>query len=285
MLKTIAFVLLVFSQSILADDLYRCGNTFQDTPCKTAASSKPVGKSAVKNSARQTGNMSVTNKKQTSLETNDDCKQRGESAKKIMRMREAGKTVDDQLKAAPDSESQALINEVYKRNGSSFQVQNAIERECAQQKQKTKLTSKWMAETKRLLGIGTAPTKNSTKSKTKLSPTPAEQAAALLQPTPPSMQPTPVQPASSPQQPAPVTQPATAQPGQAVQPAETAQKTITAEKDNQQNQEDEQGVCSSLKAGLENIASQKRKGGNAAYMKDLKQQQNHLEGAMKSAGC
>ncbi len=256
MLKTFAFVLLLFSQSILADDLYRCGNTYQDTPCKSAASSKPISKSAVKNSAKQTGNTPVTNKKQTSLEANIDCKQRGESAKKIMRMREAGKTVDDQLKAEPDSASQALIKDVYNRSGSSFQVQNAIERECTQQKQKTKLTSKWMAETKRLLGIGTAPAKSSANSKTKLPPTPAEQAATLLQPTPPSMQ-----------------------------PAQAAQKTITAEKDNQQNQEDEQGVCSSLKAGLENIASQKSKGGNAAHMKDLKQQQIHLEGAMKSAGC
>lgn len=46
--------------------------------------------------------------------------------------------------------------------------------------------------------------------------------------------------------------------------------------------EDEQGVCSSLKAGLKNIDEQKRKGGNAA---DLKQQQINLENAMQSAGC
>ena len=50
-------------------------------------------------------------------------------------------------------------------------------------------------------------------------------------------------------------------------------------------QEDSQGMCSALKAGLANIASQKRKGGDAAFMKDLKEQQTELENVMKSAGC
>jgi hypothetical protein len=45
---------------------------------------------------------------------------------------------------------------------------------------------------------------------------------------------------------------------------------------------DEQGVCSSLNAGLKNIAEKKAKGGNTA---DLKQQQKNLESAKKSAGC
>ncbi len=53
----------------------------------------------------------------------------------------------------------------------------------------------------------------------------------------------------------------------------TAEKEVVA---------DEQGICSSLKAGLKNIAEQKAKSGNTA---DLKQQQKNLESAKKSAGC
>jgi hypothetical protein len=52
-----------------------------------------------------------------------------------------------------------------------------------------------------------------------------------------------------------------------------------------EEQEDTQGVCNSLKTDLQNIANQKRKGGDAAFMKDLNQQQYKLESAMNSAGC
>jgi hypothetical protein len=68
-----------------------------------------------------------------------------------------------------------------------------------------------------------------------------------------------------------VDKPAEAQPAQKM-----AEKEVVA---------DEQGVCSSLKAGLKNISNQKAKGGGAATMKDLNQQQRNLEGAMHSAGC
>ena len=54
---------------------------------------------------------------------------------------------------------------------------------------------------------------------------------------------------------------------------------------NAQNRDDKLGACSSLKSGLDNIANKRRQGGNAGYMEDLKQQQNQLESAMKSAGC
>jgi hypothetical protein len=41
----------------------------------------------------------------------------------------------------------------------------------------------------------------------------------------------------------------------------------------------------SFKSGIDNIASQKLKGGNAAHLKDLNQQKEHLKQEMKLAGC
>lgn len=77
-----------------------------------------------------------------------------------------------------------------------------------------------------------------------------------------------------------VTRPVTTPPVSA-QTAET-QTTPTQKSIEKDIAEDEQGVCSSLKAGLKNIDEQKRKGGNTA---DLKQQQINLQNAMHSAGC
>ncbi len=76
------------------------------------------------------------------------------------------------------------------------------------------------------------------------------------------------------------TQPATTPPVSA-QTVET-QTAPTQKSVEQDIAGDEQGVCSSLKAGLKNIDEQKRKGGNTA---DLKQQRINLENAMHSAGC
>jgi len=52
-----------------------------------------------------------------------------------------------------------------------------------------------------------------------------------------------------------------------------------------QDEGDELGICRSFKAGIDNIASEKLKGGDAAHLKDLNQQQEHLKQEMKSSGC
>jgi len=49
------------------------------------------------------------------------------------------------------------------------------------------------------------------------------------------------------------------------------------------NPQDPQGVCASLKAGLDNIANQRKNG--ASSDADLNRQQKELENAMKSSGC
>ncbi len=163
-LKALFCALLVCSQ-IATAQLYRCGNTYQDSACANAASAKPISKSgAVKNTAQPINN-SVNIENQPILTVDVDCKQRGEAAKKIMWMREIGKTADDQIATPPDGASSGLIRDVYNHKGSSLQVQDAIQQECMQQKEKDKLAVKLMAEAERLRGGGSLPVTASTERK------------------------------------------------------------------------------------------------------------------------
>ena len=290
----------MYAQTALADDLYRCGNTYQDTPCKGVVS-KPINKKPFKPAPVNTSSVS---KKDTASNTpastaDANCKKQGEAAKLIIKLRDSGVTADEQIAIATDSASVARIKDTYSRGGSAFQVQNAVERECMQQQQKTSLTSKWMAQAKQMLGFGTnsgaAATHTAAKNKAKQNPISKTATAKPLPPQPTAQVEPQAAPAAMPEQSGPLsviqpevvapTAPTAAAPDTpiakptvvATQPAPTAQK--------EENQEDPQGMCTSLKAGLKNIAEQKRKGGSAAVMKDLKAQQSNLEGVMKSAGC
>jgi hypothetical protein len=287
----VVYVILASSQTALANDVYRCGTSYQDTPCKNAAS-KPINAKPEHKNATTSVNK-TTQKVQIPETANTDCKLRGESAKSIANMREIGHS-EDKLKAnAADSYTAALVTDVYKRTGSAFQIQNAIERECVQNQQKQSLTSKWMVQAKRLLGVGTAPANANVKNKTSpqaTATTIATNKTAPAKPAQPQVKstadPKPVLEPALPEQPAPiqVEPPAPEPPPPApvaipVPPAEPAPQKEAAV------QEDSQGMCGALKAGLANIASQKRKGGDAAFMKDLKEQQTELENVIKSAGC
>ncbi len=309
----IACVVLAGAQTALADDLYRCGNAYQDTPCKGVASKpineKPTKKPPVSNNIAPASKKVIANNSATAAPiTADDCKKRGEDAKVIAKLRDIGVHENDQLTIATDVEKKALIKKVYGHSGNAFQIQNTVEKECLQQQQKTSLTSKWMSQARRMLGFGAAPApteasvKNKAKPAPKIKTAPAQSAqpqvrstadpkpviepdqpnaqpepntlpepapASVIQPEPVVAQPEPPPPAApAPQEP---------QPTPVAQPPPAPQKEAAAA--------DSQGMCGALKAGLANIASQKRKGGDAAFMKDLRDQQTELENVMKSAGC
>lgn len=122
-------------QTLFAADLYRCGSTFQDTPCAGAVKSKVI---------------STSNTNQTTKAVDKDCLQQGESAKKIMWMREVGKTAEDQISTATEYATKKLIPQVYKLHGSSIEVKAMIEHECMQQKERNLLAAKMMVEATRL---------------------------------------------------------------------------------------------------------------------------------------
>jgi hypothetical protein len=315
LLKLFMCLIVMAAQAALADDLYRCGNTYQDTPCKGVVSKpineKPAKKSPINNNVAPASKKVVTSNNTSTAAapaTDADCKKRGEDAKVIARLRDIGVHENDQLSIATDVEKKALIKKVYGHSGNAFQIQNAVERECTQQLQKTSLTSKWMSQARRLLGFGAAPApaevsvKNKAKPAPKIKTAPAQPAQPqvrstadpkeVLEPTQPEANtqpaPTPViqpEPVVAQPEPPPVPEPTpAAAPAPVAKPAPPPEPQKPAEQ-KEEAPADSQGMCGALKAGLANIASQKRKGGDAAFMKDLKDQQTELENVMKSAGC
>jgi hypothetical protein len=127
LLSTLIFSLLTCSQGLLAADLYRCGASYQATPCATKK--MPASKTVAPIS-----NKIDANEKPPIIPLDADCRRRGSATKKIMALREIGKTESEQLANTRSASYQALIKDVYKFHGTAFQVKTAIERECMQKK-------------------------------------------------------------------------------------------------------------------------------------------------------
>lgn len=161
--KILAFSLFIYSQSTIAANLYRCGNSYQDRPCKEAATNKPIKNIAQSSSKVADGNHAVQ-------KIDTDCMQRGDAAKKIMWAREVGKTADQQIEEAQSSYSRALVRDVYNHRGSSLEVKNAIEQECMQQKEQDRLAEKLILEAERLRGSRGVSVESSANSKAQLKP-------------------------------------------------------------------------------------------------------------------
>lgn len=104
-----------------AQKMYRCGSTYQDRPCQEQEG-KVVGQMS-----SQTGSGTAGDK---------ECVQRGVTAQKIMWAREGGASLervlaDTQLQAGA---SRQLVEEVFRRRGSSASVRTEVEADCVQEK-------------------------------------------------------------------------------------------------------------------------------------------------------
>lgn len=164
LLKLLTGTLLFCTQATFAADMYRCGNSFQDTPCANSNNSKVIkGAAKTTSSTAQNGDLSP-------IKIDADCKQRGDAAKKIMWLREVGKTRDQQLESAQDGYTQILIKDVYNHRGSSVEVRNAIEQECMQQKEQDMLADKLIIEGMRLKRKGNVPVESVANSKSPIKP-------------------------------------------------------------------------------------------------------------------
>lgn len=153
LLSVTTCVLLSYAQVPLAATMYRCGNSFQDTPCANQNYSKSMKAAKASNTTTKNGDLSP-------YQVDADCKQRGDAAKKMMWLRETGKTKEEQLERAEDAQTQALVNEVYNNRGTSLEVKNAIEQSCMQQKEQNKLADELLKEAKRLKKNPYSPTGN-----------------------------------------------------------------------------------------------------------------------------
>lgn len=129
--------------------MYRCGNSFQDTPCINGNNSKAT------QSPTKVNGSPAHQSTASALKVDADCKQRGDDAKKIMWLREAGKTQAQQLENTTDYNTKALIRDVYNHRGTSLEVKNAIEQACMQQKEQDKLANQLMLEAQHLKGTNT----------------------------------------------------------------------------------------------------------------------------------
>jgi hypothetical protein len=130
--------------------MYRCGSSFQDTPCANQNYSKTMKAAKASDGATKDRDLSP-------YQVDADCKQRGDEAKKMMWLRQTGKTKEEQLESAEDAQTLALENEVYNNRGTSLEVKNAIEQSCMQQKEQNKLAEDLLIEAKRLKKTPYAP--------------------------------------------------------------------------------------------------------------------------------
>ena len=258
MLTRSAFIFLVFSlplfaQAQLEDDVYRCSsNVFQNAPCPPSAR-KPVA------------NKQPISKQPISADA--DCQQEGDLAESIIDRREVGRTVDDIIAMPPTGASGDFIRKVYSLKGSSYQANSTVARECMRQKAKSRSTNKKLNQPQKLTPPATKPKADVPARMPTVVPAPQPSPAPVTKPVPAPVAPPIIEPAPVPVAP-PIAEPANSQETKPEAP---------------QNQQDPQGICSSLQAGLDNVAKQRKRG--AGSEADFNRQQKELEKVMKDSGC
>lgn len=110
---------------VQAQIMYRCGNTYQDTPCQNAPANKIFSSS---------GSAKVGSP--TPAPVNDvQCSGRGAEAIKLTWQREVGKTLEQQLTGVSSPTQRALIEETYSIRGTAPEVRSAIETACVRRKE------------------------------------------------------------------------------------------------------------------------------------------------------
>jgi len=123
MLKTVSTLcatLALCGAAHAQQNLFRCGNTYQDRPCASEAG-KVIGKGGApaRESTPAAASVDLT------------CTRRGARAQKIMWAREAGATAETQLATVATPAERKLIADVYDRRGSSVDVRAAVEADCS----------------------------------------------------------------------------------------------------------------------------------------------------------
>ncbi|MBC3936460.1 hypothetical protein [Undibacterium rugosum] len=118
-----ALLLSLFTPLLTAQNLYRCGSSYQDKPCDPGQKSQIIG------TLPGNGNNGIPR-----AILDGECTRRGEEAKKIIWMREGGATQDALLAEAKTEDRRKLISDIYAQRGNSSDVRNAIEKDCLQEK-------------------------------------------------------------------------------------------------------------------------------------------------------
>lgn len=139
-MKLISVYVLVFllacSQAAVAGGAYRLG---PESPPPKPQPYKNKAKILPPHKPNEPINNSINNKigptqKAFISHVDASCKRRSDAAKKIIRLREIGKTESEQLATANDNDAKTLIHEVYELLGTSAQIESEIALECMRQK-------------------------------------------------------------------------------------------------------------------------------------------------------
>jgi hypothetical protein len=112
---------IVFSVSVQAQTMYRCGSAYQDRPCENGQQGKVIGV-----------NRAPVSSDKPALDLS--CSRRGEEAKKIIWSREGGASADKLMAEANSGERRKLIADVYAIRGNSGDVRAMIESDCMAEK-------------------------------------------------------------------------------------------------------------------------------------------------------
>ncbi len=107
-----------------AQTMYRCGTSYQDKPCANGQQGVAIG--TIKN-ASQTASGSMP-------AIDAACKRRGDEAKKIIWMREAGAQKDDLLAKSNSAAQSQLIADIYAVRGNASDIRANIEKNCMDEK-------------------------------------------------------------------------------------------------------------------------------------------------------
>lgn len=132
-----------------AQKLYRCGNTYQETPC-TGAQPATKELKAGASPAQSAGG----------AQSDAECAQRGADSQKISWAREGGATAEKQLadadaksiSAQKKAEEKQLIEAVYRKRGTAPVVRSAIEADCMAEKDKQRQAAALAAAAANLKG-------------------------------------------------------------------------------------------------------------------------------------
>ena len=122
-------IALTFCAPASAQKVYRCGSTYQETPCPAGQESKKLNTAAPTQASDKPG-------------ADAACIQRGADSLKIVWAREAGQIAEKQLadvegknlSAQKKAEDKKLIADVYQHRGSATEIRAAIEAECMAEK-------------------------------------------------------------------------------------------------------------------------------------------------------
>ena len=125
-LNTLVAAVLLLAASALVQDsqaqnLYRCGSTFQDKPCDNGQKGQIIKTSPSASAADK-----------PSIDAS--CLRRGEEAKRVIWMREGGALQDRVQAEAKTSEQRRVIADVYAMKGNASDIRAKIESECMAEK-------------------------------------------------------------------------------------------------------------------------------------------------------